>query len=232
MKLLVGLGNPGTKYAGNRHNIGFMALDRIVQRHSFGPWRSKFTAQYCEGVIEGEKVIALKPETFMNESGRAVQAVARFYKVALADIIVLHDELDIAFAKLKVKTGGGHGGHNGLRSIDAHMGKEYQRIRLGIGHPGQKELVHSHVLGDFAKAQQSDLDKMLDVVAQHIDLVVLGKATDFMTKYAVALSPQRPNKPKPTAADPAAKASNPQAKATEQDDHPFAALGRLKKDLS
>jgi len=227
MKLLVGLGNPGDKYAGNRHNIGFMALDRIVQRHSFGPWRSKFTGQLCEGLINGDKVLALKPETFMNESGRAVQAAARFYKVSVADVIVFHDELDIAFAKVKVKVGGGHGGHNGLRSIDAHLGKEYHRVRLGIGHPGSKEQVHSHVLGDFAKADIPTLDKMLTNVCDHVGALISEKPTDFMNKYALDMQPQRPNNPKPVLQTQAQKSKT--SKAMADDDNPFVVLKGLKK---
>ena len=192
MILLVGLGNPGGKYAKNRHNIGFMALDSIVRRHSFGPWKSKFSGQMCEGSIDGVKVLALMPETFMNESGRSVGAAARFYKVDPDHIAVLHDDLDLAFTKIKIKTGGGHGGHNGLRSIDAHMGKEYKRIRLGIGHPGSKEKVHGYVLGDFAKAETPALEKMLDAVSQHIGFIVKDDNTAFMNQYAMDMRPSDP----------------------------------------
>jgi len=230
MILLVGLGNPGGKYAKNRHNIGFMALDEIVRRHCFGPWRSKFQGQMCEGTIDGVKVLALKPETFMNESGRCVSAAARFYKIDLKNIVVLHDELDLAFAKIKVKTGGGHGGHNGLRSIDAHMGKDYQRIRLGIGHPGAKERVHGHVLGDFAKGEEKERDKMLDAVASHVGYVTKGEATEFMNRYALDMRPQRPstpkNAPKPAPAPTPVKSVGPE---NDGDDSPFAVLKKLKK---
>lgn len=230
MILLVGLGNPGGKYAKNRHNIGFMALDEIVRRHSFGPWRSKFQGQMCEGTIDGVKVLALKPETFMNESGRSVSAAARFYKIDLKNIVVLHDELDLAFAKIKVKTGGGHGGHNGLRSIDAHMGKDYQRIRLGIGHPGAKERVHGHVLGDFAKGEEKERDKMLDAVASHVGYVTKGEATEFMNRYALDMRPQRPSKPK-NAPKPAPPPTPVKSVGPEDgdDDSPFAVLKKLKK---
>jgi len=227
MILLVGLGNPGGKYAKNRHNIGFMALDNIVQRHSFGPWRTKFQGQMCEGTVNGVKVLALMPETFMNESGRSVGAAARFYKIDPENIVVMHDELDIAFTKIKVKIGGGHGGHNGLRSIDAHMGKNYKRLRLGIGHPGSKEKVHSHVLGDFAKAEVTELDKMLDTVCQHIGAILKGEDTEFMNRYAMDMRPQRPNKSK---ADkkPEGEAQK-KSKSANAEDSPFAVLQKLKK---
>jgi len=227
MILLVGLGNPGGKYAKNRHNIGFMALDEIVRRHSFGPWRSKFQGQMCEGTIEGSKVLALMPETFMNESGRSVSAAARFYKIAPEQIVVMHDELDLAFTKIKVKIGGGHGGHNGLRSIDAHMGKNYKRVRLGIGHPGSKEKVHGYVLGDFAKAEEEARDKMLDGVARHIGHVINEADTEFMNRYALDMRPQRPNKPKKSAQDdtqPSAAKSSPK---DDNNDSPFAVLKKL-----
>lgn len=225
MIMLVGLGNPGGKYANNRHNIGFMALDSIVRRFSFGPWRSKFTAQICEGMVDGVKVLALMPETFMNESGRAVGAAARFYKISPEDIIVLHDELDLALAKIKVKVGGGHGGHNGLRSIDAHMGKNYKRMRLGIGHPGDKEKVHGHVLGDFAKAEVAEAEKMIDCVSKLIGEVAHGKDTDFMNRYAMDMRPARLHKAKP---DDVSLASSKKIKKSVDDTSPFAMLKKLK----
>jgi len=226
MILLVGLGNPGGKYAKNRHNIGFMALDSIVRRYSFGPWRTKFSGQMCEGIIDGVKVLALMPETFMNESGRSIGAASRFYKISPENVVVMHDELDLAFTKIKVKIGGGHGGHNGLRSTDAHIGKEYKRVRLGIGHPGSKERVHSHVLGDFAKAEVADLVKMLDVVTQNIGLVADGKDTEFMNRYAMDMRPQRPSKPKPKDKD--VLKSGTVIKMDEEE-NPFAILQKLKK---
>ncbi|SCA55563.1 Peptidyl-tRNA hydrolase [Candidatus Terasakiella magnetica] len=226
MILLVGLGNPGGKYAKNRHNIGFMALDTIVRRHCFGPWRTKFQGQMCEGTIDGVKVLALMPETFMNESGRSIGAAARFYKIDPENIIVMHDELDLAFTKIKVKTGGGHGGHNGLRSTDAHMGKNYKRVRLGIGHPGSKEKVHSHVLGDFAKAEVPELDKMLDTVCQHIGLIANGEDTDFMNRYALDMRPQRPNKAKPK--EKTVQAKEKPAPSASDEANPFAVLQKLK----
>lgn len=227
MILLVGLGNPGGKYAKNRHNIGFMALDEIVQRHSFGPWRTKFQGQICEGTIDGVKVLALKPETFMNESGRAVSAAARFYKIDPGAIAVLHDELDLPFTKIKVKVAGGHGGHNGLRSIDAHVGKNYKRIRLGIGHPGTKEKVHGYVLGDFAKAELDDLDKMLEAIARHIPHIITAADTEFMNRYALEMRPQRPNKQKKPTADTAQGTTTKTNPDNDDNDSPFAVLKKL-----
>ncbi|HVG49274.1 MAG TPA: aminoacyl-tRNA hydrolase, partial [Rubellimicrobium sp.] len=152
MKLLVGLGNPGPKYAGHRHNSGFMAVDRIASAHGFGPWRARFQGLTSEGVLGGEKVLLLKPQTFMNDSGRSVGEALRFLKIPLTDLVILHDEIDLAPAKLKVKTGGGHAGHNGLRSLHQHVGDGYHRVRLGVGHPGHKDAVPGYVLHDFAKA--------------------------------------------------------------------------------
>ena len=158
MLLFVGLGNPGPKYAGNRHNIGFMAVDAIVRRHRFSPWRRRFQGAACEGELGGEKAIALLPETFMNESGRAVAEAMRFYKIPLDKVVVFHDELDLPPAKVRVKKGGGNAGHNGLKSITALCGNEYWRVRLGIGHPGDKALVHAYVLNDFGKAERAWVD--------------------------------------------------------------------------
>jgi len=186
MYLVVGLGNPGEKYARNRHNIGFMAADEIVRRHSFSAWKAKFQGQAAEGVLGGEKVLVLKPQTFMNESGRAVKEAVSFYKIAPEDIVVLHDELDLAPGKLRVKRGGGHAGHNGLRSIHQHVGETYARVRLGIGHPGHKDRVTGHVLKDFAKADADWLEPLLDAVADNIDLVLAGKDSEFMTRVARA----------------------------------------------
>lgn len=191
MYLVVGLGNPGENYARNRHNIGFMAADEIVRRHSFSAWRSKFQGEVAEGKIGTEKVLVLKPMTFMNESGRAVKEAVAFYKIAPEDIVVLHDELDLAPGKLRVKRGGGHAGHNGLRSIHQHVGEGYGRIRLGIGHPGSKDRVTGHVLKDFAKADQDWLVPLLDAVADNIDLVIGGQDADFMTRVAQAVRPPR-----------------------------------------
>src|SRR6056297_3617388 len=154
MLLFAGLGNPGTKYAGNRHNIGFMALDRIAADHGFGPWKAKFQGEIAEGRLGGEKLLLLKPMTYMNLSGQSVGEAMRFYKLAPGDVTVFHDELDLAPGKVRVKTGGGHAGHNGLRSIHQHIGESYARVRLGIGHPGRKELVSHYVLQDFPKSER------------------------------------------------------------------------------
>ena len=197
MMLLVGLGNPGAGYAKNRHNIGFMAVDAITERFSFSPFRKKFQGQIAEGVIAGEKVLALKPETFMNDSGRSVAAAATFYKIPAADIIILHDEIDLESAKVRVKRGGGHAGHNGLRSIHAHIGSDYARVRLGVGHPGDKDKVSGHVLKDFAKGDAVWLEKVLDALSENAGLLIEGKDSDLMSKLANAVNPPRELKPKP-----------------------------------
>mgnify|MGYP000725031695 CR=1 FL=1 len=192
MKLIVGLGNPGTKYARNRHNIGFMAADEIHRIHSsFAPWRSRFQGQVSEGRIGSQKVLLLKPSTYMNESGRSVSEAARFYKIEPEDIVVLYDELDLPPAKFRMKSGGGHGGHNGLRSITAHIGADYRRLRLGIGHPGDKKLVSNYVLGDFAKADSDWLEPLLREVADNADLLAEGKDSQFANKLTLALEPEK-----------------------------------------
>ena len=197
MMLLVGLGNPGAGYAKNRHNIGFMAVDAIAERFSFSPFRKKFQGQIAEGVIAGEKVLALKPETFMNDSGRSVAAAATFYKIPAVDIIILHDEIDLESAKVRVNRGGGHAGHNGLRSIHAHIGPDYARVRLGVGHPGDKDKVSGHVLKDFAKGDAVWLEKVLDALSENAELLIEGKDSDLMSKLANAVNPPRESKPKP-----------------------------------
>ncbi len=194
MRLLVGLGNPGPKYEGHRHNIGFMAADRLVRRHDFGPWRARFQAQTADGTIGGAKLLLLKPTTFMNESGRAVGEACRFFKIAPEEVLVIYDELDLALGKLRVKQDGGHGGHNGLKSIDAHIGKSYWRLRLGIGHPGAKEKVIGHVLGDFGKDEQPVVDRVLEAVAHHMPLLANGNSNDFMSKASQDIGPARPTK--------------------------------------
>jgi len=209
MLLLVGLGNPGPRYARNRHNIGFMVLDEIVRRHGFGPWRARFQGQAAEGRIGNAKVLALKPETYMNESGRAVGEALRFFKLAPDQVLVLHDEIDLAPGKVRVKTGGGAGGHNGIRSIDNHIGRAYRRVRLGVGHPGDKERVHGHVLQDFAKAEMPWVEKLIDCVATEIPLLVAGDDAAFMSRVAHVMTPPRP---KP-AAKPAPKAEGDDAAA-------------------
>jgi PTH1 family peptidyl-tRNA hydrolase len=187
MRLFVGLGNPGAKYAHNRHNIGFMAIDEIARRHGFAPWRRRFQGQTAEGSIDGEKVVLLRPETFMNESGRAVQEAANFFKLGVDDIIVFQDELELPPAKLRVKVGGGIAGHNGLRSISAHIGNEYRRVRLGIGHPGIKELVHGHVLSDFAKDDRPWVEALCAAIADNAGLLASGKDSTFQNKVHLAM---------------------------------------------
>lgn len=189
MLLLVGLGNPGPRYAKNRHNIGFMAVDTIVHRHRFGPWRKRFRGQVAEGSVAGVKVLALKPATFMNESGRAVGEAARFYKLVPPQVLVVYDEIDLHPGKVKVKTGGGAGGHNGIRSIDSHIGSNYRRVRLGVGHPGDKERVQAHVLSDFSKHDQAWLDKLLDAVADEFPRLVEGDDGGFMSRVAHVMTP-------------------------------------------
>ena len=195
MFLVVGLGNPGEKYARNRHNIGFMAADEIVRRHSFSAYRTKFQGELAEGKIGTDKVLVLKPQTFMNESGRAVHEASSFYKIASEDIIVLHDELDLEPGKLRVKRGGGHAGHNGLRSIHAHLSEHYARVRLGIGHPGHKDKVTGHVLNDFAKADAEWLTPLLDAVADNMDALLDERDSDFMSRVAQAVKPPRNSGP-------------------------------------
>lgn len=185
MLLLVGLGNPGARYAYNRHNIGWLALDDIVERYRFSPWRSKFQGQICEGTLDGVKTLALKPTTFMNRSGQSVAATLNFYKLAPEQTVVLHDDLDLAPGKVRVKKGGGHGGHNGLRSLDQHIGKEYWRVRLGIGHPGHKDRVEGYVLSDFAKAEEAWLDPLMEAVADAAPMLAQGHPDKFMTRVAL-----------------------------------------------
>ena len=186
MKLIVGLGNPGAKYEQNRHNIGFMAVDEIARAQGFGPWRAKFQGALSEGVIDGEKVLLLKPETFMNLSGQSVGAAMRFYKLGAGDVVVFHDELDLAPGKLRVKRGGGHAGHNGLRSLHQHIGADYERVRMGIGHPGDKRLVSNYVLGDFAKADSAWLDPLLEAVGRAAPFLAKGQSDRFMSAVAQA----------------------------------------------
>ena len=197
MFLVVGLGNPGPAYVGNRHNIGFMAVGEIVRRHGFSPWRTKFQGEIADGVVDGKKALVLKPMTYMNDSGRSVLAAATFYKISPEDIIVFHDEIDLAPGKLRVKRGGGHAGHNGLRSIHAGLGADYARVRMGVGHPGDKGEVKNYVLKDFSKADQEWLDPMLDGCAEFLGDVLDGDDPSFMSKVAHRISPNRPNAPKP-----------------------------------
>ncbi|MBY8917482.1 aminoacyl-tRNA hydrolase [Nitratireductor sp. L1-7-SE] len=204
MLLIAGLGNPGQQYERHRHNVGFMAADAIARRHSFSSWSKKFNALVAEGRLGGEKVLLIKPQTFMNLSGQAIGEAMRFYKIDLDDLIVFYDELDLAPGKLRIKTGGGSGGHNGIKSIDAHCGKDYRRVRIGIGHPGDKARVNTHVLGDFAKADQTWLEPMLDAVADNIAMLAEGDESGFMNRVSLAV--------KGTGAEPGEKRDSKPAK--------------------
>jgi peptidyl-tRNA hydrolase, PTH1 family len=187
MRLFVGLGNPGAKYTHNRHNIGFMAVEEIARRHGFAPWRRRFQGETSEGTLDGERVVLLRPATFMNESGRAVQEAASFFKLGVDEIVVFQDELELPPGKVRVKIGGGIAGHNGLRSISAHIGNEYRRVRLGIGHPGVKELVHGHVLSDFAKSDRPLVETLCEAVADSAGLLVTGRDSTFQNKVHLAM---------------------------------------------
>ena len=222
VQMLVGLGNPGSRYARNRHNVGFMAIDRIASHYQLGPFRKKFNAEIADGHIAGTRVLLLKPLTFMNRSGQAVGEAARFHKLNTQTITVFHDELDLPPGKIRVKRGGGHGGHNGLRDIDPVIGKDYQRVRIGIGHPGHKDRVHGHVLGDFGKADAAWLDPLLDGMSDAIDLVLSGSPDRFMSKVAqnAPVPVVQTTTPRPAAgADPLPphpERSNPTAAATDE----------------
>ena len=214
MKLFVGLGNPGGKYARNRHNIGFMALDQIASDHGFSPWKSKFQAEISEGKFGSTKVLLLKPQTFMNLSGQSVGEAMRFYKLAPDDVTVLHDELDLAPGKCRVKQGGGHAGHNGLRSIHSHIGADYGRVRLGIGHPGHKDAVSGYVLRDFPRADEGWLDDLMRGISDGAAHLVAGDGGKFMNAVALRTAPPRSSKSKPKGegvknAEPMAKEEQP-----------------------
>jgi PTH1 family peptidyl-tRNA hydrolase len=197
MLLLVGLGNPGADYAATRHNVGFMAADAIARRHGFSPWRKRFRGEWSEGSLGGIRTYALKPMTFMNNSGEAVGEAMRFFKLPASALVVLYDELDLAPGKLRMKTGGGAAGHNGIRSIDAHVDDaNYRRVRLGIGHPGGKSMVLNYVLHPFAKADRAWLEPLLDAVAEAAPLLASGEDTQFMSKVAVLTQPPKPPKEK------------------------------------
>lgn len=220
MQIIAGLGNPGPRYAANRHNIGFMAADAIVGRHvSFGPWQTKWNAQVSEGRIGAGKLLVLKPQTFMNLSGQSVGEAMRFYKLGPEDLTVLYDELDLAPGKVRIKRGGGSGGHNGIKSLDAHCGKDYRRVRLGIGHPGDKARVQAHVLGDFAKADAGWLDPLLAALADNIELLVAGDEAGFMNRLALAVgdragAPAPKARPKPQSHIRQARTDKPDARPT------------------
>ncbi len=216
MIIIAGLGNPGTQYAANRHNIGFMAVDALQRLPSFSPWSRKFKAEISEGEIAGEKILLMKPLTFMNLSGEAVGEAMRFFKVKTGDIIAIHDELDLAPGRARIKIGGGHGGHNGLKSLDAHCGKEYRRLRLGIGHPGDKERVYGHVLGDFAKSDKTWLEPLLDAIADNADMLVKGEDSQLMNKLALAVGVKTEEKPAAKPSKPAAQSHIHQARNSAQ----------------
>ena len=231
MKLIVGLGNPGGKYARNRHNIGFMALDQIAADHGFPAWKGKHQGSISEGRFGSDRAILLKPETFMNLSGQSVQSAMRFYKLDPQDVVVLHDEIDLAPGKVKHKVGGGHAGHNGLRSIHQHIGPDYARVRLGVGHPGRKELVPHYVLHDFPKADDDWLDDVLRGVSDGAPHLVAGDAGKFSNAVALRVNPPRsgtgdkgPAKPAPA---PAPKQAAPEPKVQEDVKDTRSALQKL-----
>ncbi len=200
MRLIVGLGNPGAQYAGHRHNVGFMAAGMIARRHGFSSPREKFHGLIAEGNIAGDKAVILAPQTYMNDSGRAVQAALQFYKLDLDDVVVLYDEIDLAFGKVRVKKGGGAGGHNGIRSIDAHVGPDYWRVRIGVDHPGQKELVKHYVLHDFDAEEKPEVEKIITAISDNFPLLYERGHEHFMTKVALAINPPPPKPPREEAA--------------------------------
>ncbi len=199
MFVLAGLGNPGAGYAGHRHNMGFMAVDAIASLHRFAPWRKKFQGDMAEGEIAGTRILLLKPMTYMNLSGQSVAAALGFYKLEPAALVAFHDEIDILLGRVKVKVGGGHGGHNGIRDIMAHVGPDFRRVRLGVGHPGEKDLVHNHVLQDFAKAEREFAAKVVEAVAAETPRLIAGDDGGFMSRVAFLLAPPKPKKEKPPA---------------------------------
>jgi peptidyl-tRNA hydrolase, PTH1 family len=227
MLLIVGLGNPGRRYASHRHNIGFMAADAIHRRHGFPAWRTRFQGEASEGLLGGEKALILKPATFMNESGRAVAEAARFYKLQPSDIVVIHDDLDLAPGKVRMKVGGGHGGHRGLKSIEAHLGREFRRMRLGIGHPGRRELVNPYVLHDFAKSDSDWLEPLLDAIAEHAPLLSRGEDSTFMNR--VHLATATPDIAKPATPSSPSPAPAPQRDDARRESHTYG--GALAKGL-
>lgn len=209
MQLLVGLGNPGERYVRHRHNVGFMALERIAARHRAPAWRGKWQGRIAEAELDGTRALLLEPMTYMNESGRSVAEAARFHKIPPPEVVVFHDELDLAPGKVRVKLGGGTAGHNGLRSIEACLGtREFRRVRLGIGHPGHKDQVTGHVLGDFAKVEQPWLEALLNALADAAPILARGDDAGFMNRVALLTAPPKPvRSPKPPPSEPAAEAS-------------------------
>ena len=199
MRLIVGLGNPGPQYARNRHNVGFMAADAIARAHLFSPFRKKFAGEFAEGAFAGVRAALLKPMTFMNDSGSSVAAAARFFKVPAEDIVVVHDEIDLAPGRLRVKLGGGTAGHNGLASIADHLGADFMRVRIGVGHPGDPDRVADYVLSDFAKAEREGwVEKLLAAIAAEFPRLIAGDEGGFMSRVAAALRPPKPPRPEKT----------------------------------
>ncbi|UTW54977.1 aminoacyl-tRNA hydrolase [Kordiimonas sp. SCSIO 12610] len=231
MLLFVGLGNPGSKYERNRHNIGFMAVDDIVHRHNFSAGQKKWQAITFEGRIGNEKIIALQPQTFMNNSGQSVGEAMRFFKLSPGDVFVFYDELDLAFGKIKAKIGGGAAGHNGIRSITSHIGADYNRIRMGIGHPGHKDRVHGHVLGDFAKSEQTVLDDMLSATGQNSSWLTKRDLPRFMSEVALSTSPNKSNTQKHTGnkTSPTKAITPKKSKQDSKQEGPMAAMLRALK---
>jgi PTH1 family peptidyl-tRNA hydrolase len=225
MLLIAGLGNPGRRYAGNRHNVGFMAADEIHRRHHFSPWRARFEGETSEGTLDGEKTLLLKPATYMNESGRSVAQATRFYKILPADLVVIYDELDLPPGKLRMKKGGSAAGHNGIRSIEAAIGKDFRRMRIGIGHPGAKALVNGYVLHDFAKDDRAWIEPLLAAVADNAALLAKGEDGTFMNRVHLAGgSDPMPEEEPPAAPGKAAKKAAGQA---EKIGSAFAGLKKL-----
>ncbi|MEI2805970.1 aminoacyl-tRNA hydrolase [Albidovulum sp.] len=215
MRLFVGLGNPGARYATNRHNVGFMAVDRVAADHGFAPWRAKFQGEVSEGHLGAERVVLLKPQTFMNLSGQSVGEAMRFFKIEPAEVVVFHDELDLAPGRVRVKDGGGHAGHNGLRSLHQHIGDGYRRVRIGIGHPGHKDRVSPYVLSDFAKADQDWLDDILRGISDGAAALAAGDAVRFMNAVALRAAPPRSSNPGAAKTDPTPPPVQPDSGAAE-----------------
>ena len=226
MLLIVGLGNPGRRYGGNRHNIGFMAVDEIHRRHRFSPWRARFEGETSEGQLGGAKALLLKPATYMNESGRAVSQAMRFYKLSPPDIVVIYDELDLPPGKLRMKTGGSTAGHKGLKSIEAHIGKEFRRMRIGIGHPGAKELVNSYVLHDFAKADHEWVEPLISAIAENAGLLAENNDSNFMNRVHLATAPEK-ERGEPAEPDEPPPRATPKARAEGSIGGAFAGLKKL-----
>jgi len=229
LRLFVGLGNPGAKYARNRHNIGFMAVDRIAADHGFAPWRARFQGQISEGRLGGKKLVLLKPATFMNLSGQSVGEAMRYFKLAPADITVFHDEIDLAPGKCRVKQGGGHAGHNGLRSIHAHIGPDYGRVRLGVGHPGHKDRVAGYVLHDFARSDATWLDDLLLGISAGAPMLAAGDGARFMNAVALRMAPPRSSTMRPKIRPPVEQPPAPSA--VSRDPAPSDTVGLALKKL-